>query len=311
MRAIVISAALLLVPVLVSCGSGAGSDPDGAPVVATTGVLADIAGEVAGPRVDVAQLIPDGSSPHDFQLSAQDRQTLEEADLLVATGAGLEAGIPLDELDTPRWLLTDHVGELLPFEEAGAHEREHAAVQGEDTAAQGEQAGDPHVWMDPTRVARALPSLADALADIGPAGAAGYRERARAYAERLRRLDRELKVTLARVPRANRELITSHDSLGYFADRYGFEVIATAFPASGPEAEVSAALIDEVERAVGEHEVPAVFAQREDDPETLRLIAEETGVEIEEGLLMESPAGPGSYEEMLRLDARLIAQALR
>jgi zinc/manganese transport system substrate-binding protein len=300
--------------------AGCGSDDDdaggdGPNVVATTGIVADIAEAVAGPDVEVEQVIPDGSSPHDFELSAQDRQVIEEADLLIASGAGLEAGIPLDEVDAPQWTLTDHVGELLPFTEAGAHEHaeeEHAAEEEEHAAEEEHEHGgdDPHVWMDPTRVAAALPALADALSEADPSGASGYDQRAQAYAKGLEGLDTELDRRLASVPAADRELVTSHDSLGYFADRYGFEVVATAFPASGPEAEASAGLIDEVEDAVREHDVPAVFAQEEDDPETLRLIADETGVEIEEALIIESPGTAGSYEEMLRQDAALIAAAL-
>jgi zinc/manganese transport system substrate-binding protein len=301
--------------VLGACGDDDDSGSDAPNVVATTGIVADIAEAVAGPDANVEQVIPDGSSPHDFELSAQDRQVLEEADLVIASGAGLEAGIPLDEIDAPQWTLADNAGELLPFAEAGAHdhadedhtaEEEHSAEEEEHEHG----AEDPHLWMDPTRVAAAVPSLADALSDANPADADGYRQRARAYAGELDRLDRDLERTLTSIPDTDRELVTSHDSLGYFADRYQFEVVATAFPASGPEAEASAGLIDEVEDAVREHQVPAVFAQEEDDPETLQLIAEETGVAIEEGLAVESPGSAGTYEEMLRRDADLIAAAL-
>ena len=164
--------------------------------------------------------------------------------------------------------------------------------------------------MDPTRVASALASLGAALGEADPERAAEYRDRARAYADELRGLDRELSATLDAVPAANRELVTSHDSLGYLADRYGFEVVATAFPSSGPEAEASAAQLQEVIEAVAEHSVPTLFAQEEDDPEALRLVADEAGVEIEVDLIIESPGSAGSYEEMLRRDAELIAAGL-
>jgi ABC-type Zn uptake system ZnuABC Zn-binding protein ZnuA len=291
MRTIFISVALLVLPPLAfaACGSDDDGSPDGPNVVATTGIVADIAADVAGPDVDVEQIVPNGSSPHDFQLSAEDRQNLETADLVVVSGAGLEAGIPVDDVDAPSWTLTDHAGELLPFEEGGS---------------------DPHVWLNPARVADAVPSLANALAEVDPENADGYRERARAYATELRNLDRELEETLSDVPAANRELVTSHDSLSYFAQRYRFDVIATAFPASGAEAEASAATISEVEEAVRDSGVPTVFAGEEDDPETLRLIADETGVEVEENLLVESPGDAGTYEDMLRHDVGLIAAGL-
>jgi zinc/manganese transport system substrate-binding protein len=285
-----VAAALLPSAVwLTACGDGGGAGDTR--VVATTGVLASVAGEVAGPDAEVAQLVPDGADPHSFSLSAEDRQVLEEADLVVANGAGLEAGIPIEDADAATWTLTEHAGELLPFEG-------------------GSETGDPHVWMDPTRVAVALPSLADAMADADPERAGPYRHRAAAYARRLRALDHVIERTLADVPRSDRELVTSHDSLAYFAERYGFEVIATAFPASGAEGEASAARLDEVDTAVRESDVPAIFAQEGDDPEVLDLVAGETGVELNYGLLVEAPRPSGSYEEMLRRDAEIIARAL-
>jgi len=290
---------------LLGAACGSGSPDSGKPtIVATTGIAAELAEKVAGPDAEVELLVPETASPHDFQLSAADRQLLEEADLVIAVGSGLEASVPLEEVGAPTWALTEHAGKLLPFAEAGAHDDEHT---GEDA----ERAGtDPHVWMDPSRAARALPSLATALADVAPGAAARYRRRASTYTAELRRLDRELRRTLGTVPAANRELVTSHDSLGYLAARYGFEVVATAFPPTGPEAEASAARLQEVEEAIAEHDVPSVFAQQEDDPDTLRLIAEQAGVEVEDGLLVEAPGAAGSYVEMLRTDAKLIAEAL-
>jgi zinc/manganese transport system substrate-binding protein len=315
MRIVFISvvAALLL---LAGCGSDDEVEGgEGATVVATTGILADISAEVAGPDATVEQLIPDGASPHDFSASADDRARLEEADLVVADGAGLEVGLPLDEVDSPLWELTDHTGTLLPFEEAGAHEdeEEHGHAESEGEEAEAEEAHgdfDPHVWMDPSRVAAALPALADALADADPAQAEAFRARARDYADRLRALDAELNRTLDRIPPENRELVTSHDALGYLADRYELEVVATAFPATGPEAEASAAAIDEVIDAVREHRVPAVFAGEEDDPESLELVADETGATVVDDLIVESLGSAATYEEMLRHDAERIASAL-
>jgi zinc/manganese transport system substrate-binding protein len=288
--------AALVAAALVACGS---DDGDGSvTVAATTGINADIAQALAGPDADVEQIVPDGASPHDFELSAEDRQRLEEADLVVANGGGLEGGIPLDDLDAPTWELTQHVGALRrPLEVEGGEE-------------EAEESSDPHVWMDPTRVAAAVPSLADALAEADPGHAAGYRRRADRYTKRLRSLDHEMAHTLDRVPPPNRELVTSHDAVGYFADRYGFDVVATTFPSTGPEAEASAARLDEVDDAVRKSDVPAVFAQETDDPEALELVAEQTGVEIEYGLLVESPGAAGSYEEMLLRDADLVSLAL-
>ena len=301
------SLALGLALLVAACGSDSEGSSDGPRVTATTGIVADIAERVAGDHAEVEQLIPDGSSPHDFQLSAKDRAGIEDSVLVVSNGAGLESGVQVEDFDVDGFALTDHVGTLLPAGEAGAHE-EDEDPEGEEEHA--DEAGDPHVWMDPTRTARALPALAEALAAADAEHANGYRNRAEEYAAELTALDRELERGLAEVPPADRELVTSHDALAYFADRYGFEVIATPFPSSGAEAEASAAHLRDVERAIARSEVPAVFAEAEDDPEVLELIAGDTGVEVIDDLLVESPADTGSYVEMLRHDAELIAMAL-
>lgn len=283
-------AGLCLALALSACGSSNDGDA-GTQVTASTGILADITQRLAGEDAEVTQLVPDGASPHDFELSAQDRAQVEDSALLVYNGAGLEAGIPVEEIGQRRFALSERVGPLLPFGE-------------------GEGDGDPHLWMDPTRVTAALPALAAALAEADPAHASGYMQRAKAFAVELKELDREIAKRMSAIPAADRELVTSHDALGYFADRYGLEVVATAFPASGPEAEASAASIAEAEKAIERAQVPAVFAEESDDPEALEQIADRTGVAIVDGLLVEFPGSAGTYVAMLREDAALIADAL-
>lgn len=283
-----ILAALLITATLAVAGCGSSSDGDGS-IVATTAIMAEITREVAGPAIEVEQLVPDGASPHDFQLSARQRATMQDARLVVANGGGLEAGLSLDALPREPYELIDHVGPLI-------------------RSGSGSQP-DPHVWMDPARVARALPSIASALAAIDPEGTAGYRERARRYAVELADLDRQMRSVLAAVPARNRELVTSHDALAYFAEAFDFEVVATPFPASGPEAEASAASVEEVERTIERSAVPAVFPEADSNPAVLRGIAARTGVRVITGLRVESP-GPGGYRAMLIDDARLISRGL-
>lgn len=258
------------------CGDGGGERPR---VIATTAIAADIVRHVAGPDSEVGELLGSSASPHGYSASAKDRARLEEADLVVAWGAGLEEGLPLDELDPP------------PHEMASGVE-------------------DPHVWMDPTQVADALPELAEALAAADPEHAERYRRRAETYAALLHALDRRLERILAAVPPENRKLVTSHDSLGHFARRYEFEFVGAPFgrsPDAEPSAEAVARLIDDVRR----QRVRAVFAEDTDDPRLMRQIAREAGVEVVDDLLVEGfGEGVDSYEEVLVHDARRIADAL-
>ncbi len=302
MRLLVTLLMVLSLPLAaVGCGSDDGTD--GPTIAATTGIWADVTERIAGPDATVKQVIPDGTSPHEFQLSAQDRAEIEDSLLLSYNGAELEAGFPLDEIEVPKFAVAEHAGQLEHFRPAGS--QDHPTSETE------EQGGfDPHVWMDPARVAEAVPALAEELAAADPDHAAGYRARARTYAAELRALDEEMRTTLDAVPPGNRMLVTSHDALGYFADHYGFEVIATPFPATGPEAEPSAQTIQEVEDAIRRSDVPTVFAQETDNPEVLEGIADRTGVRIDTGLPVEAPGEAESYVGMLRRDAQIIAAGL-
>jgi manganese/iron transport system substrate-binding protein len=275
-----------------ACGSEGSSSEQrtGTTVIATTGVIADIVQNVAGPDAQVVQLIPDGVDVHSFEVSAQVRQSLNEAALVIEAGARLEAGLPLAESEAQRWALADAGGELLELPSGAL---------------------DPHVWMSPAFVSDALGSLADALSHANPENAAAYRTRAAEYAERLKALDGEIAAEISQIPKAQRSLVTSHDSLGYFADRYGLEVLLTPFPSSGPEAEPSAARLAEVQAAIERSGVSALFAQASDSADVLETLARATGTEVVDDLLVGSPGDAGGYEEMLRHDAMLISSALR
>lgn len=271
----------LLVSTLLVAGCGS-DDPGGQTrlaVVATTAIAADIARNVAGPDARVELLLPASANPHGYSASAKDRARLERAELVVAIGAGFEEGLSLEQLDRP------------PFELA-------------------ENEPNPHVWMDPVRIRAQLPRLAGALGDADPARRAAYERRASAYGEQLARLDAYIRRTVARIPPARRKLVTSHEALGYFIRRYGFEFVGAPFGIT-PEAEASservARLAEKIERAG----VPAVFADDSDDPKVLREVARAAGVEVVDDLLIEGLGPQGeTYEAALRFDARRIAAAL-
>ena len=272
MGMILICVCVLLVS-LSGCGSESGGGLD---VVATNAIAADITRNVAGPDVDVDTLLPESASPHDYALSAKDRARLEDADVVVAWGAGLEAGFQL----------------------------------GDDAVELADGRDDPHIWMDPTQVAAALPGLASALGGADPDHASAYRRRAAAYGRRLERLDTDLAQTYSAIPPAKRKLVSSHDSIGYLVRRYGFEFVGAPFgvtPGTEPSAETVSSLIERVEQ---EH-VPAVFAEDTDDPELMDQIGHEADVEVVDDLLTEGFGGRvDSYADMLRYDADRIAGAL-
>lgn len=239
---------------------------------------------------------------------------MEGADLVVLFSPLLEEGLPLDDADTT-FAFADHAREHRAFAEGDhAHPEDGSEGEGHGEGAEEhdheEGSLDPHVWMDPTQIEAALPALAEALGRIDPEHAAAFERRAGAYGRELAALDDELRRRARAVPPAKRKLVTSHDLLGYFGDRYGFAVVGAPFGAS-PEAEASAAGVAELIRDVRAQRVSTVFAQEGDDPKVLRRIADEAGVGVVDDILVESlnEEAP-TYVEMLRFSGSRIAEAL-
>jgi zinc/manganese transport system substrate-binding protein len=277
-----------------SCGgdNDAGADDDGRPsVVVTSTILGDIVGEVAGDAATVEVLFPLGVDPHEFSPSVRQAEAMGDADLLVISGAGFEGGLD-DAIESA----ADAGAEVFAF-------ADHVELLGDD----------PHYWTDPTLVATGLAALADALVDAG--ADAGVEDRATAYAAELEAVDAEIEALLADIPADRRVLVTNHEVLAYFADRYGFEVIGAVIPSLTTGAEPSAADVDELAALIEAEGVPAIFGETSSPSALARALADAAAgdvvvVELFTESLGDAGSGAETYLDLLRTDASLIRDAL-
>lgn len=196
-------------------------------------------------------------------------------------------------------------------DEADDHDDHADEADGHDHAHTG---ADPHVWFDPVRVSGMLAELAGRLtADAGldPDAVGACLSR---YQDELTQLHDEVVETLAAVAPADRRLITNHDALGYFADRYGFEVIATVIPSGSTLAEPSTAALGELAELIAETGVRAVFAEQIQSADTVESLAARAGpVEVATlytGSLGPPGSGAETYAGFMRTNARIVADAL-
>ncbi|HEU4751026.1 MAG TPA: metal ABC transporter substrate-binding protein, partial [Acidimicrobiia bacterium] len=260
-------------------------------VVATTTVWGDVVADVVGDDGEVVVLMPVGADAHDFQLSSQQAALLTTADLVVANGLLLEEGMQ-DALTA-------------------------AAADGANVLELGEALNpigiDPHVWMDPTRVARSAGLIAQRLMEVRPE--VDWQEQADTYATMLQAADLEIQETLSVVPPEQRKLVTNHEALGYFADRYGFEVVGSVIPGGTTLAQPSSAELAALVATMREEGVTVIFAETIDGTALAEAVASELGEEatvVE--LFTESLGAPGSGADtvvgMLVTNAHLIADAL-
>ncbi len=268
---------------------------DALKVVTTTTVFADIVQNVGGTRVAASSIIPPGVGPEDYEPKPDDARKLEEADLIVSNGVGLDDF--LDGLisagagtETPRLVLGDGVPVLTVGAEA-----------------------NPHFWLDPTLVtAYYLPAISDKLSELDPQGAATFDDNKAAYTATLDALDAELKDKVAEIPEANRRLVTFHDAFPYFAEHYGFEMVGVILENVGqePTAAELAALVNQV-KAAG---VKAVFSEAQFSPELTQTLADEAGIATVVTTLFNDALGPApadTYVGLMRWNVDQIVPALR
>ncbi len=292
-RGVLVTAALTTIAT--ACGGddgGSGETASDRPVViATTGIWADIVDNIACGDVDVVTLIGDGADAHSFEPSLADRSLLGAAALIVANGLGLEAG--LDET------IADVEAEGTPVLRVGDH------VEALD--------GDPHLWLDPQRVGRAIPAIGARLVDDVGLDAAAVDTCGQRYREDLLVVDTEVAATLESVPSERRVLVTNHDSLGYFAARYGFEVLGTVLSGSSTLAETSPSALEALARDIERTGVTAVFAQTGQDTRDAEALARRVDVELVSlpgAALGSDGSDTDTYLGVLRSQGDLIANAL-
>ena len=269
-RALLIACVPLLC-LLSACGdedAGAGNRLD---VVATTGQAADMAREVGGARVAVTGLLAPNADPHEFEIRPDDVKRLSGAKLVVRSGGDLddwlEDAIESSGSDAPVLTLSDHV-----------------ELDGDD----------PHWWQDPRNAIAATAALRDALIDADPQGAGAYRRGAAAYTARLVRLDRAVRACIDKVPAADRTLVTTHDSLGYYARRYGIRVVGAVIPSRSTVAQPSAGEIAALVETIRREHVKAIFAESSVNPDVEEAVARESGARIGKALWADTLGPEGS-----------------
>lgn len=291
--------ALVLALILAGCSAAAGAEkPDGRLLVAASFyTMADFTEKIAGGRARVVTLAPAGAEPHDWEPSARDIATLEEAELLVLNGAGFEhwAGGMLAAL-----------GEKAPPAVETA-----AAVSALEGETHDDRELDPHVWLDPVNAKAQMTAIRDALAALDPAGAEEYDANLRRWAGECDKLDREYRETLEPLP--GREIVVAHAAFGYLCGRYGL----TQVPVRGlsPEGEPDPARMAEIIDYAGSRAVKVVFFERTASPKVAEAIAREIGAQTAvldpiEGLGEERAAAGADYFSVMRENLAQLAHAL-
>ncbi len=272
-------------------------------VLVAESFLADITQQVAGDRLSVDVLVPAGTDPHAFQATPQDVARLENAKVLVLNGGGLEQWLDPLMIKNDKQIRIIASDGLEPVIRDLPGETRH-----------GEE-GDPHFWLDPNLVITYVNNIRDGLSVFDPRGKSIYEANANAYIQQLRDLDTWITEQVTLIPPENRIIVTNHESLGYFADRYGFKVAGTIIPSVSSEAAPSAADLADLISVIQKEHVRAIFIETGANTGLADQIAGETGVTVVSDIythsITTSDGLAGSYIDMMKYDTLRIVDALK
>ncbi|HEX6873585.1 MAG TPA: metal ABC transporter substrate-binding protein [Micromonosporaceae bacterium] len=291
---------------LSGCGLAGGSNGGGRSVVAAFYPLQYVAEQIGGSRVTVTNLAPPGSEPHDLELSPRQLMELSDAALVLYL-AGFQPAVDEAVRLNAASRALDAAGVVPLVERAAASGA--AAEPGAGHAGEADQSGpDPHLWLDPTRLASVGDAVAARLASIDPDGATGYRERAASLRRTLADLDAEYSAGLRSCQR--REIITSHTAFGYLADRY--RLTQVGITGLSPESEPTPQRLAQVAAEARRTGATTIFFESLVSPRVAEAIASEIGAKTAvldpiEGL---SPGSTDDYVSVMRRNLSALRTAL-
>jgi zinc/manganese transport system substrate-binding protein len=259
---------------IAACQATSPTSPNGKKtIVVTYSILGALVNDLFGAKANVIVLIPNGQDPHEWEPSAKDIETLNKADLIVQNGLGLEGGLEKT--------LSQAAAQGVKTFIASDHITIRKVGQGEGIPNGGPDqmvgAPDPHLWTDPLTMKQVVVALAEQIkTDLD----LDVSSRAVEVENQLESLNSEVETQVASLPEANRKLVTGHESLGYFAQRYGFKLVAAIIPSLTSQAEVSAADLASLKLLIQENQVKAIFSELGTPPAISDAISRETGVKV-------------------------------
>ncbi|MFB4308078.1 metal ABC transporter substrate-binding protein [Actinomadura sp. GTD37] len=301
------AAALALAGLAAGLTGCAGADADVPPgktaVVASFYPMAWLAERVGGDDVFVRTLTKPGMEPHDLELTARQVAGVEDADLAVYV-AGVQPAVDDAVRKHAKGRSLDAASLVRTLPPPG----ETDDAEAHDGVRHREAPYDPHIWLDPSRMAAVATALGERLAAADPGRAPGYRRRAEATAGELTGLDRAFRDGLKTC--ARRDVITAHAAFGYLADRYGLRQIPVSGvdPSGGPSPKRLAGLT----RLVSATGATTVFSETLVSPKAAEALAREAGVRTAvldpvEGI---EDGSSGDYLTIMRENLRTLRPAL-
>ena len=287
MKKIIILALMLI---LTGCGSAPVKTSNKPQIYTSFYAIYDFVEKIGGDKVDVHNLVPSGTEPHDWEPSSKDMLNLNSAAVLFYNGLGMES-----------WI-----------------DKVKGAVNGEKpkyvelSAPLGHTKNDPHIWLDPKNVITMSQEICDTLSDLDPSNKEYYKENLATFTEQLNNLDNEFKTQLSNV--SNKKIVVSHEAYSYLCSAYGLE--QTSIDGISADSEPSPAKMKEIADYIKANNVKYIFFEELVSPKIAQSLADETGVQLLalnpfEGLEQEDIDNGADYISVMEENLKNLVTALK
>lgn len=279
-------------------------------VMASFYPMYDFAAKIGGDKAEVITLVPSGTEPHDWEPAAADIRNLEEADLFIYSGAGMEHWVDdvLASLDNKDLISVEaSKGVALRDGHSHSHEEEEGAGEPEE-----EGQYDPHVWLSPLNAEKEMDNIKNAYIKADPDNRDYYEANYELYASRFADLNQKFKDTLSSLQ--NKDIVVSHEAFGYLCDAYGLNQVG--IEGLSPDSEPSPAKMAEIIDFVRANHVRVIFFEELVSPKVAETIAKETSSSVQvlnplEGLSDEELESGADYFSVMEENLKQLEAALK
>lgn len=272
-------------------------------VTASFYTMYDFAKKIGGDKVEVSDMVPAGTEPHDWEPSTNDLIELEKSDVFVYNGAGMEQWVDdvLESLDTEELITVETSKGIKLLKNEDAHEHDH----------QHDSENDPHVWLDPENAKYQMNQIKKALIKADEKNKDYYEANYKKYAKQCDQLDQLYKKELAKT--SKKELVVAHEAFGYLCHAYGLEQMGIEGLSADDEPDPKQ--MSEVIDFAKKHEVKTIFFEELVSPKVAKTIAKETGASAKmlnplEGLSNKKIKAGEDYFSVMKENLTAIKEAL-
>ena len=277
-------------------------------VTASFSILADVAREIGGERVNVNEIVRSNQDMHVYRITPQDLRLVRSSKLVLLNGQGFEPAEFVRSIQAAKVPFVEATQNIHLMDNHDEHEHEHEHEHN-DKHEHSHGDKDPHVWQDPVLMQKYAENIANALISVDSASSDYYKKRLANYQKQLKELDDWATKEISVIPVAKRKVLTAHDAFGYLGERYQIRFIAPQ--GVSEDSEPSAKQIANIIRQVKQENIRAVFMENISNPRLMRQLSRETGVDISGKLYSDALPESGSYIKMMQHNISELVKAMK